>query len=357
MIGLDNARYEKDWLRSLVLVEDEALRLTCPGNRQISVVEIEEQELGGTTGLVTAQASDWLHDKFEDDPEVRRPANGPRNRRVQGRQSPNADLASTVARLRVENIHYDLTEDDLDDLFNRIAPVQSISLRFDRAGRSTGTAFVTYSTVAHARSAIREFDGANANGQPIRLSLLPSGPSGGPRGIRDGAVRNPFDSAVQPGRSLFDRIEEPRGGRPRERERERERSRSPGAPRRTDTRKPPPEGVDRYVPDGDGGRLSRSRSPIRPRGRNDNDRRNGDRDTRGGGGRGHGGRGDGGRLTTNGKPRMTQEELDRDMDAYWGSKDSNNVISTNDTGAAANGTAATSIAAPAAVDEDIDMVE
>ncbi|MCJ1404384.1 hypothetical protein MMC11_007609, partial [Xylographa trunciseda] len=140
---------------------------------------------------------DWLHDKFEDDPESRRPARGPRNRRVQDRQSPDPDLVSNTARLRVENLHYDLTEDDLDDLFNRIAPVQSISLRFDRAGRSTGTAFVTYSSVAHARTAIREFDGANANGQPIRLSLLPSGPSGGPQGTRDGAVRNPFDYATK----------------------------------------------------------------------------------------------------------------------------------------------------------------
>ncbi|MCJ1290381.1 hypothetical protein MMC34_001917 [Xylographa carneopallida] len=300
--------------------------------------------------------SDWLHDKFEDDPEARRSAHGPRTRQVQGRQSPNVDLsnsAATTARLRVDNIHYDLTEDDLDDLFNRIAPVQSISLRFDRAGRSTGTAFVTYNSVTHARSAIHEFDGANANGQPIRLALLPSGPSGGPRGVRDGAVRNPFDSAVKPGRSLFDRIEEPQDGRARERE----RSRSPGAPRRTDTRKPPPEGVDRYVPDGDGGRLSRSRSPIRPRGRYDSDRRNGDRDTRGGGGRGRGGRSDGGRSMVNGKPRMTQEELDRDMDAYWGSKDSNNPTSTSDTGAATNGTTTMAVAAPAAVDEDIEMVE
>ena len=164
---------------------------------------------------------------------------------------------------------------------------------------------MTYSSVVHARSAIREFDGANANGQPIRLSLLPSGPSGGSKGTRDGTVRNPFDYAVKPGRSLFDRIEEPRGGRPRERE----RSRSPGAPRRSDTRKAPPDGIDRYVPGGDGERLSRSRSPIRRRGRS------GQRDTRNGEGRsrGRGGRGDGRRSTVNGKPRMTQEELDRDM--------------------------------------------
>lgn len=164
---------------------------------------------------------------------------------------------------------------------------------------------MTYSNIANARSAIREFDGANANGQPIRLSLLPSGPSAGAKGARDGAARNPFDYAVKPGRSLFDRIEEPRGGRARERH----RSRSPGAPRRTDTRKPPPEGVDRYVPDGDRERLSRSRSPMKSRRRNSG-RRNGENDTSG---RDRGGRGEGERQLVNGRPRVTQEELDREM--------------------------------------------
>ncbi|MCJ1404383.1 hypothetical protein MMC11_007608 [Xylographa trunciseda] len=54
---------------------------------------------------------------------------------------------------------------------------------------------------------------------------------------------------------------------------------------------------------------------------------------------------------------MTQEELDRDMDAYWSTKDSNNPNSTNETGTAANGTTTAAVTAPAAVDEDIDMVE
>ncbi|KAL8828494.1 MAG: hypothetical protein Q9191_002552, partial [Dirinaria sp. TL-2023a] len=171
------------------------------------------------------------------------------------------------ARLRVDNLHYDLTEDDLDvspplsptsslfspinpskELFNRIGPVQTLSIRFDRAGRSSGTAFVTYESLADARQAVRSFDGANANGQPIRLTLMPSGPSasGGEIGIRGRAAgaapRNPFDTAVKPGRSLFERIEEPDRRRGASR---RSRSRSPGAPRRTNISKPPPEGVDR----------------------------------------------------------------------------------------------------------------
>ena len=75
-----------------------------------------------------------------------------------------------------------------------------MSLRYDRAGRSDGNAFVTYAKVADARTAIREFDGANAKGQPIRLTLLPLGPGAG--------------RARLPGRrdNLVDRVENPRTG-------------------------------------------------------------------------------------------------------------------------------------------------
>ena len=195
--------------------------------------------------------------------------------------------------------------------------MHSLTLTYDRAGRSTGTAYVTYRTVTSARAAIREYDGANANGQPIRLSLVPSGPaSGSARGDRGrdrdgGSRRNPFDSAIPPGRSLFDRIETPpAGGGSRSRRRgggSRDRSRSPPA-RRSDTRKPPPDGIDRYVPGEDRApRRARSRSPLRRRDhsgarRGGSARRAPRRD-----------RDDEGRPMVQGRPRMTQEELDRDM--------------------------------------------
>ncbi|KAL9018261.1 MAG: hypothetical protein Q9185_004427 [Variospora sp. 1 TL-2023] len=228
------------------------------------------------------------------------------------------------------------------DLFTRIGPINSLALRFDRAGRSSGTAFVTYQHLSDARLAIREFDGANAHGQPIRLALLPVAPSHGLRS-RAAPIRNPFDTVERPSRSLFDRIDDPRFGNASRSRGGRSRSRSPGMPRRSDVTKPPPEGVDRYVPSPAGRSRVRSRSPRRSRG--------GDI-----GGRGRGGRERrGGRAENAGaRPRKTQDELDKEMEDYWGPAAGG--PGGADTAAIRNSNGLVVDAAPAVVgDEDVDM--
>jgi THO complex subunit 4 len=182
-----------------------------------------------------------------------------------------------------------------------------LTLTYDRAGRSEGIAYVTYEYPEDASKAIREFDGANAKGmsvssmarimltcigQPIRLIALPSGPSAG--------RRNQGLAPASRG-SLFDRITLPAS-----------RSRSDSPIRHSDVSGPPPSNVDRYVP----GRGSRSRSP-RPRQRDG--RRPGARRERGD--RRGGGRGGGERLARDGRPKKTQEELDAEMEDYWGAKE------------------------------------
>ncbi|ETN40846.1 uncharacterized protein HMPREF1541_05126 [Cyphellophora europaea CBS 101466] len=188
------------------------------------------------------------------------------------------------------------------ELFTRIGSVVDVKLRYDRAGRSEGVAFVSYRRTKDAQDAIDEFDGANAKGQPIRLTLLPQ-----PR--RD----NPFDRVENP-RSLFDRIEAPRDRRrsesPMNGEDESRYRRGPrrgggaGRDRRSDTTRPAPENIDRYIP-GSGGSVPRSDS--RRGGRRPGERRE------------RRGRGDEvGSKMSGGRPRKTQEELDAEMEDYWG---------------------------------------
>ncbi|KAK3341535.1 hypothetical protein B0T25DRAFT_558565 [Lasiosphaeria hispida] len=261
--------------------------------------------------------SEWVHDRFED--------SGNRRSAPRRRNSPDAGSAGG-SKIRVDNIHYELTQEDLEGLFEKIGPVLKLDMKYDRAGRSEGTAFVTYESPNDAKEAIKEFDGANAAGQPIRLTLMPSGPR-----------RNPFDTAVVPGRPLAERITKALGAR--------SRSMSPRRDRDDDRK-----GVDSYRP---GGRLSRSRSPLPNRRREGGGRRPGARREGGGGGR-RGDRGGdrggerGDRIPREGRPKKTQEELDAEMEDYF-----------NGGGGGAQGEPSTSngASANAPPTEDIDMIE
>lgn len=134
-----------------------------------------------------------------------------------------------------------------------------------------------------------------STGQPIRLSML------GNNGSR---ARNPFDSAVRPPRPLADRITRARG-----------RSRSVSPLRYTDVSGPVPEGIDRYVPASRS--RARSRSPLL---RRRDDHRSGARRGRGD----RPGGDDGGKVARSApRPRKTQEELDAEMDEYWGANKQN----------------------------------
>jgi len=214
------------------------------------------------------------------------------------------DTGEAGSKIRVDNLHWELSEEDLKELFGRIGPVQTVQIEYDRQDRSTGVAYITYPDSRDARAAIQEFDGANANGQPIRLTLIPNGPAARPR--------NPFDTVERPSRSLFDRIDHSE----RRRRAPATDSDSSPPPRRSNVAKPAPDNIDRYVP-GQNSSASRRRSSPH---RNDSDRggrRPGQRRERAP--RERGPRKDAeGHEIVGGRPRKTQEELDAEMADYWG---------------------------------------
>ncbi|CAD0081858.1 unnamed protein product [Aureobasidium vineae] len=236
--------------------------------------------------------NDWVHDKYEDD-DSRRPARGSRNDRYDREPARDASGSTTI---RVENIHYDIQEPDLKELFEGIGPVESLRLLYDRHDRSQGVAYVVYPSSNLASRALRQFNGQNAMGQPIYLTIQEAArPS-----------RNPFDNVEKPPRSLFERIDSRRSASPNSRN------------------------VDRYVPPGGRGPRS-SRSPPRRGGRGapretgrrpgarreNTDRREGGRER--GDRRGPGPKKENdGRSMVQGRPRKTAEELDAEMDDYWG---------------------------------------
>ncbi|KAI3342067.1 hypothetical protein F4824DRAFT_448044 [Ustulina deusta] len=240
--------------------------------------------------------SDWVHDKFE--------GFHSRDHARNSRRRRSPELAQGT-KIKVENLHYDLSESDLEGLFNKIGHVAKLELLYDRAGRSEGVAFVTYESRDDALDAIREFNGANAKGQPIRITIQASAPR-----------RNPFDTATVPSRPLAERITRPRSLSPNDR------------------------AIDRYVPEG--GRRSHSPRPRR-RGRRAGARReNGGEST---------GRPTGRAAGRDGRPKKTQEELDAEMEDYFENRGG------NVSGQVATATGANKDQTQAQATDDVDMIE
>ncbi|KAG5304989.1 RNA binding domain-containing protein [Histoplasma capsulatum G186AR] len=160
------------------------------------------------------------------------------------------------------------------------------------------------------------------------------------------AGRNPFDFVEKPKGSLFDRTEKPRTRNSRSLSPEASESadvttgRGGGRFRRSDVSKPPPDHIDRYVPG--------QRSPRR---RGDGGRRRRG-DARGSQER-NGNAAESGRREGNRRPKKTQEELDQEMEDYWGTTAAPNG---NGSGTAAI-TSSSAAPASAALDDDIDMIE
>lgn len=146
--------------------------------------------------------------------------------------------------------------------------------------------------------------------------------------------RNPFDTAIMPGKPLAERVSAPGG-----------RSRSLSPSRRYDEEDASRRGIDRYVP---GGR-NRSRSPgaNRGRGRRPGARRDGggNRDGRRGGERG------------NPRSKKTQDELDAEMADYFGGNGAAAAPAADSGRNATEGQPAGDVPAPAPQGDDIDMIE
>ncbi|KAF7316439.1 RRM domain-containing protein [Mycena indigotica] len=106
----------------------------------------------------------WVHDM----------ADGAKNTpasRITNRQSQSTSSVPT-ATLAVNNLHYEITPKDLIAIFGQIGTlVGEPRIRYDRSGRSSGTAFVSFETVGEATRAKRQYDGILAKGQPMTIAF------------------------------------------------------------------------------------------------------------------------------------------------------------------------------------------
>jgi cold-inducible RNA-binding protein len=74
-------------------------------------------------------------------------------------------------KLFVGNLSYNVTENDLEDLFSQYGTVTEVNLMLDRAsGRSRGFAFVTLETKEAADAATQALNGKNWEGRNLTVN-------------------------------------------------------------------------------------------------------------------------------------------------------------------------------------------
>ncbi|GAA5991729.1 hypothetical protein JCM11641_004845 [Rhodosporidiobolus odoratus] len=134
------------------------------------------QSGGGARSSPYARPADkWNHDKFADNdagPASRSP-NAPQGRgSLAARLGPggSSDSGRKTNKLVIRNLHYEVSERELELLFVQIGPITSgPKIKFDRSGRSEGVAWITYGSEEHATQAKEAFNGAPAKGQAIEV--------------------------------------------------------------------------------------------------------------------------------------------------------------------------------------------
>jgi cold-inducible RNA-binding protein len=97
------------------------------------------------------------------------------------------------SKLFVGNLSFEVTENDLQDLFAAFGPVSEVNLMMDRStGRSRGFAFVTMATPEGAQAAISGMAGKEVKGRALTVNEArpreerPGGGGGGGGGGRGG---------------------------------------------------------------------------------------------------------------------------------------------------------------------------
>ncbi|KAI9491438.1 hypothetical protein BDB00DRAFT_874332 [Zychaea mexicana] len=116
----------------------------------------------------------WTHDKF-DDRNYGGFGGGGRSSlaaRLGGRTgSSGGGRQNDGGEITIENLHYNVVEKDLQDLFEMVGRVEKTRIIFDRSGRSTGTAQIRFVRRADAEAAVEKYNNVELDGQAMKIEI------------------------------------------------------------------------------------------------------------------------------------------------------------------------------------------
>jgi len=111
----------------------------------------------------------WQHDKFADanDTEEDAPAAA-----AAAAASSSSSSSASVTRVLIENI-FNVTSEEVKDLFSKDYPsFRDARVNFDRSGRGTGLALISFGDEADADAAVQKYNDAELEGNTLKLHTV-----------------------------------------------------------------------------------------------------------------------------------------------------------------------------------------
>eukprot|EP00833_Pecoramyces_ruminatium_P012400 jgi/Orpsp1_1/1186432/evm.model.d7180000050550.1 len=104
----------------------------------------------------------WKHDKYDD--------SNSRNRRQIFSRVGNRNGGGN-SNVLVSNLHWEVSEDDLKNLFEEVGEVSKVRIKYDKAGRSDGEAIISFNSKSDAQRAIDSLDGVELQGMEMKVEM------------------------------------------------------------------------------------------------------------------------------------------------------------------------------------------
>merc|ERR550519_1545658 len=87
-----------------------------------------------------------------------------------GYSRPKQD--SGIKGITISNLDYEVTEDDVREIFQKIGKVKKAIVHYNAQGQSRGTAIVYFHNPAHCIKAVNEYHQAEVDGRPMYVKAL-----------------------------------------------------------------------------------------------------------------------------------------------------------------------------------------
>jgi len=133
-------------------------------SKGVGYVEFKDEES-------VAQALQLTGQKLLGIPVIVQVTEAEKNRQARTTEGGGHPNSIPFHRLYVGNIHFNVTEQDLQAVFEPFGELEFVQLQKDETGRSRGYGFVQFRDAGQAREALEKMNGFDLAGRPIRVGL------------------------------------------------------------------------------------------------------------------------------------------------------------------------------------------